>query len=483
MVLPDLNNEDFHKLLKEKMDSFSTKAPDGLWNGISNELNQTVDDELNTENQLIDTKLREAASKSKIAPEFIWYGIEQKLNLDRVWNNMQPELNRIKRTYLFRKSISYISAAAILLLFLRSCSFDNMLQKPVFVEIENQNTSVNDNIQKNAELPSSEDEPNSNNSGKIDLANNNRNFKSQQKKNQLEGAFGTTKQIEININDIALKQINESIKQLTGNKETTNAGNNETINADKNESLNAGNSQTTNADKNEPSIIEMENREFKLNNEFVATPDVRDSHLKNKTKIEYRLGLITSIKSSLITNYDNSAKLNRLRAEDIQLMPNPSFSYGVQIIAKKSAHSFIAEFWYDYKEKQEYSYSLSGRRHSDIIEISYVRFNLLYRPILFSYGKTSVNAVAGAYLSNLKGSSLSSTMPNRNLDLSELNNWNPGILLGIGQEHKIGSSLVIDYGLRNEIGLNSIYKTKGNIHSKSNLMGFSAFVALAYRFQ
>jgi len=459
MVLPDLNNEDFHKLLKEKMDSFSTKAPDGLWNGISNELNQTVDDELNTENQLIDTKLREAASKSKIAPEFIWYGIEQKLNLDRVWNNMQPELNRIKRTYLFRKSISYISAAAILLLFLRSCSFDNMLQKPVFVEIENQNTSVNDNIKKNAELPSSEDEPNSNNSGKIDLANNNRNFKSQQKKNQLEGTFGTTKQIEINRNDIALKQINESIKQLSGNNETINA------------------------DKNEPSIIELENREFKLNNEFAANSNVIDSHLKNKTKIEYRLGLITSIKSSLITNYDNSAKLNRLRAEDFQLMPNPSFSYGVQIIAKKSAHSIIAEFWYDYKEKQEYSYSLSGRRHSDIIEISYVRFNLLYRPILFSYGKTSVNAVAGAYLSNLKGSRLSSTMPNRNLDLSELNNWNPGILLGIGQEHKIGSSLVIDYGLRNEIGLNSIYKTKGNIHSKSNLMGFSAFVALAYRFQ
>jgi hypothetical protein len=306
MVLPDLNNEEFHKQLKEKMDSFSTKAPDGLWNGISNELNQTVDDELNTENQLIDTKLREAASKSKIAPEFIWYGIEQKLNLDRVWNNMQPELNRIKRTYLFRKSISYISAAAILLLFLRSCSFDNMLQKPVIVEIENQNTSVNDNIQKNAEPPSSEVEPNLNNSGKIDLANNNRNFKSQQKKNQLEGAFGTIKQIEINRNDIALKQINESIKQLSGN--------NETINADNNESLNAGNSQTTDADKNEPSIIELENREFKLNNEFAANSNIIDSHLKNKTKIEYRLGLITSIKSSLITNYDNSAKLNRLRA-------------------------------------------------------------------------------------------------------------------------------------------------------------------------
>jgi hypothetical protein len=187
-------------------------------------------------------------------------------------------------------------------------------------------------------------------------------------------------------------------------------------------------------------------------------------------------------KSTFFINDQNLSKLNRLRANDVELLFKPTLSFGFQLAAVKGRHTFLTEFCYGVKEKQAYSYNVSGRQHVDLTELKYVKLNLIHRSSLFTYKNSNFNASVGAYLSNLKGISFNSSLPNANHQFVEANNWNAGLVLGLGQEHVLYKNVMLDYGIRNEIGLSSVFKDNSRLTSKTNLLGFAAYMTLKYRF-
>ncbi len=461
MEFPDSNNEQFHKQLKEKLDAFSAKAPDGLWNQIAFDMNQQE----NEQRTPIDDLVKSAADRKRSAPEFIWYGIEQKLNLDKVWDEMQPRLNRLRTNYRIKKALSYFSAAAFLLLFIRNCDFSSTIYDNSTLVENNLNTQ--EIKQKQVDKNQGQLTPNTFIPYKLAEKTNFSTVFNPIKvaaKNAAKNFFNKNKSQEIRTL-IDLQQIKKSQQNTV-----------QSI-------LASETSQTDNSIGIAPKAIEIKNSEPGLlsENELAVNSDPIPDFKKSK-RAKYSLGLISSLRTTVFIDDQNSKKLNRINAVNVDLVPNLTFSYAVQIGAQFGKHGFDAEFWYNNKVVQEYRYIVGGRAHSDFTKIDYLKINLLYRPQLFSYGKNRIVANAGFYVSNLKGVSYSSTRHNFNNINTELNQWENGLVLGLGQEHSFSKHIALDYGFRNEIGLSGIFKSGKNNILNTKLIGFIAYMSLRYRF-
>jgi hypothetical protein len=229
-------------------------------------------------------------------------------------------------------------------------------------------------------------------------------------------------------------------------------------------------------------VIEIATKESSLIAEKEIAPEIASLPKLNKQKIgAYSFGLVSSLRTTIFIDDQNSRKLNRISSGNVDMVPNLTFSYAVHVGAQFGKHGFNAEFWYNNKVIQEYRYTLSGRQHSDFTEIDYLKVALLYRPELLSYGRTKIIANAGFYLSNLKGVSYRSTQHNHNIINKDLNQWENGMILGFGQEHSLSKKVIMDYGFRSEIGLSGIFKSGRNNILNTKLIGFSATMGLRYR--
>lgn len=461
MEFPDSNNEQFHKQLKEKLDAFSAKAPDGLWNEIAFDMNQQE----NEKRTPIDDLVKSAAERKRTAPEFIWYGIEQKLNLDKVWDEMQPRLNTLRTNYRIKKALSYLSAAAILLLFVRNCDF-NSISDNNSASVEN-NLNTKEIKQKQVDKDQGQLSPNTFIPNKLaEKSNTNTVFNSIKiaSTNEANNFFNKNKfQERITVIDLQhLKKSQENTVRSIVASEMP---------------------QSDNFINKAPDVIDIKNSELALlsENELSVKTDLLSDIKKSKTA-KYSVGLISSLRTTIFIDDQNSRKLNRISAGNIDLVPNLTFSYAVQIGAQFGKHGFDAEFWYNNKVVQEYRYIVGGRTHSDLTKIDYLKINLLYRPQLFSYGKNKIVANAGIYISNLKGVSYSSTRHNFINNSADLNLWENGLVLGLGQEHSLSKQIALDYGFRNEIGLSGIFKSGKNNILNTKLIGFIAYMSLRYRF-
>jgi hypothetical protein len=461
MEFPDSNNEQFHKQLKEKLDAFSAKAPDGLWNEIAFDMNQQE----NEKRTPIDDLVKSAAERKRTAPEFIWYGIEQKLNLDKVWDEMQPRLNRLRTNYRIKKALSYLSAAAILLLFVRNCDFNSISDNNSALTENNLNSK--EIIQKQVDKNQGQLSPNTFIPNKL------------AKKSNTNTVF----------NAIKIAATNEANNFFNKNKSQESIAVIDLQHLKKSQENNVRSivvsekPQTDNFIKKAPDVIDVKNSELALlsENELSVKTDLLSDYKKSKTA-KYSIGLISSLRTTIFIDDQNSRKLNRISTGKIDLVPNLTFSYAVQIGAQFGKHGFDAEFWYNNKVVQEYRYIVGGRTHSDLTKIDYLKINLLYRPQLFSYGKNKIVANAGIYISNLKGVSYSSTRHNFNNISADLNLWENGLVLGLGQEHSLSKQIALDYGFRNEIGLSGIFKSGKNNILNTKLIGFIAYMSLRYRF-
>jgi hypothetical protein len=460
MEFPDSNNEQFHKQLKEKLDAFSAKAPNGLWDEIAFDMRQQE----NEQRTPIDDLVKSAADRKRSAPEFIWYGIEQKLNLDKVWDEMQPRLNRLRTNYRIKKALSYLSAAAFLLLFIRNCDFSSTIYDNSTLVENNLNTQ--ELKQKQVDKNQDQLTPNTFIPNKLAKKPNISTVFYPIKvaaKNEVKNYFNKNKSQEV--------RTVIDLQHLKGTQENTVQS-----------TLASEMPQTDSFISKASDVINVNNSELALlsENELSVKTELLPHNKKSKTA-KYSVGLISSLRTTIFIDDQNSRKLNRISAVNIDLVPKLTFSYAVQIGAQFGKHGFDAEFWYNNKVVQEYRYIVGGRAHSDFTKIDYLKINLLYRPQLFSYGKNRIVANAGFYVSNLKGVSYSSTRHNFNNINTELNQWENGLVLGLGQEHSFSKHIALDYGFRNEIGLSGIFKSGKNNILNTKLIGFIAYMSLRYR--
>ena len=469
MLLPESDDEKLMRQLNEKLNAFRTPAPEGLWEEIFHDMNSVQENQGSTADHIIDEKLKTAANQKHIAPEFIWYGIEQKLNLDSIWNAMQPELNKIRKRYIYRKVLSYLSAAAILLLLIRGCGLGEY--------------GVNTTMPDTLKLQTAQKYQYNITSNEKKLAHNN------SQKEQGSNTLNWKNFASTTVNDNFSSDNNSGLSTEVNSIIQRDGLSGAIISA---QSYDILDSSTHNAmDMNEYEIkdpveiasikinlLEMPNEEPELS---IFEDQVKSK--RNNRVNEYSFGLLAIAKSALFLNDQNYSKLNRIRAADVNLQPNLGFSYAVVVGTRFGKHAIDAEFYYNTKTIQHYNYMVSGRQHSDRTELNYTRVNLIYKPVLYSFKTSNIIANAGTYISNLKGVNHSSTAHFASSNNFDVNSWETGIILGLGQEHRLSRNVVFDYGLRNEIGLTNIFKSDNGSRANTKLLGFGAYVALRYTFK
>jgi hypothetical protein len=121
------------------------------------------------------------------------------------------------------------------------------------------------------------------------------------------------------------------------------------------------------------------------------------------------------------------------------------------------------------------------------VNFNYLKLNLSYHANLLSYGAAKKNMLigaAGVYLSNLQSVRLEYNAYPRQIAASpDVNSWDSGMLLSIGQKHQLGKRLSFEYGLRCEMGFASIFSIPSQkTYLRTNLFGMGAFSSLRYRF-
>ncbi len=469
MLLPESDDEKLMRQLNEKLNAYRTPAPEGLWDEIFHDMNSVQENEASTADHIIDEKLKTAANQKHIAPEFIWYGIEQKLNLDSIWNAMQPELNKIRKRYIYRKVLSYVSTAAILLLLIRGCGLgeygiDTTMPDTLKLQTaQKHQQNIISNEKKLAHNNSSK-EQGSNTLNWKNFASNtaNDNFSS-------DNYSGLSTEVNSTIQNDGLSGAIISAQSYDILDSSTHNGM-DMIEYEIKDPVEIASIRLN--------LLEMPNEEPELS---IFEDQVKSK--RNNRVNEYSFGLLAIAKSALFLNDQNYSKLNRIRAADVNLQPNLGFSYAVVVGTRFGKHAIDAEFYYNTKTIQHYNYMVSGRQHTDRTELNYTRVNLIYKPVLYSFKTSNIIANAGTYISNLKGANHSSTAHFASSNNFDVNSWETGIILGLGQEHRLSRNIVIDYGLRNEIGLTNVFKSDNGSRANTKLLGFGAYVALRYTFK
>jgi hypothetical protein len=475
----DLDTDTIDSQLKSSLQSFSQSAPAFIWSNIESDIgNNEIEDKDQRSDMLLDKKLQEAANAKLSAPETIWYGIEQQLNVDAIWNGMQPKLNKLRSAYIRKRIVKFISVAALLLLFIRTCSFDTFITKPISV-------SIPENNQKFSEFNKIKNTPG------------------------IDKTLKTEETTVPYLSDNVLMQNNEAkVKEVKFNKKDLEIVS-DNVNLQSEKSFFIVNNEVQNAEliinnlaseislpKDDNNAILFSMVELSVKNaEQLAVKklvfpeiDIKDHKLNKKNSFipKYELGLVSVVNSAILINDQNTKKLSHVIRDKVETVPNLSYNFALQVgVQFAEKHSFLAEFWYNSKIRQEYRYNINGKQQHQTVDLNYVKFNLLYRPILFSYGFEKRNAIVsgmGLYLANLKHISNNMSANALVFPTATANEWDTGFSLSIGQEHKIGKSLVLDYGLRNEIGFSSIFKTNKSNPDKTSHLGLGAYLALRYRF-
>lgn len=98
------NDRHMDRQIRESFESRAPKAPEGVWQNLSQEL----------DNEHLDQKLRESfTAKKDHAPESVWSAVERQLEIDRGWGGVRRFL---QQRSLFRQVRKWSAAAMVLLL-------------------------------------------------------------------------------------------------------------------------------------------------------------------------------------------------------------------------------------------------------------------------------------------------------------------------------------------------------------------------------
>ena len=135
-------------LIRSSFDKINKGAPDGLWGKLSSVLDADAESLPSTEKDLshnpLDTKIKESfSSLNRKAPEHVWTAINRQLNIERVWEGLNKELDKTRPLFRPRNLI----AAAVLLLFLFSTgiylSLSRDAVRPGMADMEEKEISKN----------------------------------------------------------------------------------------------------------------------------------------------------------------------------------------------------------------------------------------------------------------------------------------------------------------------------------------------------
>lgn len=482
--LAEAQDKKLDQELKEQMGSFERKAPASLWGAIEGSLAQpeTLDG-----NELLDQKVRESYQSQQTAPEQIWHNIDQQLNVDHIWRNMQPGLSQMRKGYIWRKRLRQISVAAMFLLLIRGCGLnflpDNLLESSEQTIAQNSNISKGQGVKEKFHT--------------APLAQQQQDIKAQQQ--QQPTVTKTYPRTPAN---------KQASPQKAGQKKTVSNQEDQTqavlafahkvieqhaTYQDDPKALDApiegrGSEHKSFRKQVIPSLLDKVIDQEQSSDLLPILKDLKPLNSKPHRSTYQEVGLIAAFHHTVIINDARPKSLISQMASrvDKKILAAPAFGLFIDHhFRPKQAVSF--EFWWDARVRQQYNYAYAGKQLSEEIQLRYVKAAVSYELNVLNYSflnsQQKLLLKAGAYVANLQAQrQLSKNQHETNLPLEELKSWDSGLLLSLEQEHQLHPKLFFAYGLRSEIGLTSLMKLSSATNNvPSNLLNFGFLARLSYR--
>ncbi len=426
-------NKNIDNKIKETFESLNKQAPVDLWNKFSDKL-----EDINID-KTIETKIKEGFDGvNKTAPPHVWDTVNKQLNIDRVWDRIDKELDR--RPVIYWRNI----AGIILLLFIIGAGIYKYKQTEFKL-------ADNTNIIQLQEQPLAEES----------TAGSENNIKEQSidKKD--------TKHLPVNASKSEIKDNGERL--IAKNKVKENKNSLKDTNKDlsiKNVAENDLNGSSTasvtetvlfeNMTSIQPSLIRNKENEI-IPPGLQTFTNNTDDYIRIKPK-KYEIGITYSYNNTWIINNETQ------KSFDANSLTQTFFafasSYGVvgnYNFSKNNALS--AEFYINSVSRQQYGEYIEGRYLIKTIQFNYSKFTLLYQLNLHQPRHVKIPSKytikTGLYASYLKKFNQSYDR----MDIKETGKYNSsdyGIKLAFGQEKQF-KNIIIGYGLNAEYGFNNTF--------------------------
>ncbi len=433
--------------IKETFERQNKTAPSDLWNKLSDSLPDSKSD------KHIEEKIKNVFEKTdQSAPPFVWDNVNKQLNIDKVWNKINKELDR--KPVIYWRNI----ASVILFLLLISAGvyrYNKGVEDKALAESLMDQTST-DNKTVLAKTSSLKDvkEKNGNNSILHEKA-----VISGNKNSNKEIPFKKNNRSKSVVNAIAQK----NIKTISTNQNNVTELNYQFV-AETDLVANDSDSIEPVLPVNLNSIISypifINNQEPDI---AVVLNDI--APIENNTSIKQKrveIGITCSYNNTWILNSETQQafEANSLTRTSLAF----AASYGVVAAYNISKNSALStELYINSRSQQKYGEFIEGKYYDHTLQFNYTKLTLLYQLNLNQSAQRRIpskftfkTGIYGSYLRNF------THVYNQSIDVQQ-NKYTKndyGLKFAIGQEKKI-NDLIIGYGINSEYGLNNNFAGNG----------------------
>ena len=514
--------------LKQSFDQqVDKKAPVALWGAISNELEAPSSTPGNLD-AILDNKVKTSFDQQEEnkTPDSVWFAINRQLNIDNTWTKISQVLDNSPVVSDWRKRMfQFISAAALLLLFLKTCDFNpNHFEAPkdlVYVQQtqdKKEHSSIlstpktsetvlsNSTNTNNKQIPASSQAIVSANTPTAQKLSSTKKTNDKTSSNNhastiapQEAHSNTTNNglipptVPANNSEKEPPAVSKKIIDKDGNDKSNIDNNNKekvlitTEEETQNEATTAPTSSVlplwlTPVDALAPNTENT--NPIQLLDDIELTNKVKKNPIAGKLEA----GAFIVVNSTMLLNKDTREGFsqNSLIQNYFGVAANYGLWASYRIIPKGS---IVAEFSINADNRQAYGVFDQGKYYLKEWIMKYNRVSVAYKHDFWNSNSdklvnTKVVGQAGLYLGILREAKLFYDGDLRFDALHDHHRFDIGFKVAIGQEILI-DKFVIGYGLRSDIGAANIFKGNATLSAQenpTNVIHLGGYLTFGYRF-
>jgi len=460
------NKKNISNKIKESFESQSFEAPKDMWSTISSDLDyKKLDDKikssfvagqfsapafdfsvLDNTSSALDNKISESFEQTEVAaPDNAWDGIEDKLDVNIVWDKLSNEIVVNNRTWTkLMVAASIVLLVSVLPSTIKNQEFKSKSEFNTTIELVNSSSIENDLItDNNSIIPT--------------IVNNNS---------------------DLNHSVITFEE-QGVLAQLPTQNQLKEAITNDGISSNRIELL-----RTTEISQVENNWNDIVYNSSDLNKWEELSKHPIERVKKKSSKSGFRFGVVGGISSSWILDNDTRESFDKTSLNDSKLSVGQM--YGVTADYYFNNHNGLeANILINAQSKNRIGYYENGVYKIRKTEINYFKTTLLYNRRINFYGKKSNHSITlggGPYVGLNRNSNIIENETITSLN-SQFKKVNYGLTLRLGEEIE-WYKFVLGYGVNSELGLRNIFKAETIPQSDMNFtnnVDLGLFVSLKYK--
>jgi len=459
-------NKNLSNKIKESFESQSFGAPEDMWSSLSAGLDESAIDKKIKESfssskfsapafdfssrssstSALDKKIAESFEQTVVAaPESEWNGIEDKLDVDIVWDKLSDKIvvyNRVWTKWVAAASIAILVSVLPSTIKNQPITNEMTFLSPLIVS-ENTSSTETELLSQNNLMPIAQNT-------KSDVENPSIIFEEQE---ILEQGPIFTQLVESNSKTNVSSSIIEFIEPTEINPLS-----------------------------NKWSATELNSN--RLTQNYLVSKNPIERKKEKSIKSGFRIGVIAGLSSSWILDNDTRESFDKTSLNDSKLSLGQMYGVNADYYFNDK-NGVEANILVNSRSKNRMGYYEHGVYKVRKTEINYFKTALLYNRRINFYGKKNNHSITlggGPYLGLNRNSNVTENETLTSIN-SQFKKVNYGLTLRLGEEIE-WSKFVLGYGVNSELGLRNIFQGETTVQSDMNFTNnfdLGLFVSLKYK--